>query len=447
MDIVGLLKKCGIEVIDISQGKSDMEMWKEHYCGYVENFHEYRVFNGIKYIDMKRPTLRMAKRVCEDWASLLMNEKVLITALNEQNNKILKTVFHENRFYFMANRLIEMSFALGTGAFVESIRDGKVTIDYVRGEYIYPIALENGIITECAFSGVTEKGKEKTYYVQVHKKEGDGYRITNLLFNSEGEQIACEGCLESFYSPVVLFQIVMPNKVNTRKSNSPFGASVFSESLDVLFSVDLCFDSFVNEFKLGKKRITVPMSMAKKQITAEGKQIPVFDTNDVVFYAMDDNSEEGAGVKEINMDLRVEDHVKGLETILSVLSDKCGLGSGRYTIRAKDNAVMVKTATEVVSEKSDLWQNIRNHEILLEQNLKELAVAVLHLKGKQMTGDDVTVLFDDSVITDKTAELSEKLQLVSVGALLPYEVRAWYTGESEEEAKKKCEEDFDDEGI
>lgn len=439
VDVVTLLSKMGVQVIDSAEGKADIELWKSWYNGYLQEFHEYKIYNGIKYVDAKRSSLKMAKKVCEDWASLLLNEKVKISVVeNEKANKTLTTILKKNRFYCMANRLIELSFALGTGAFVESRRSGQVRIDYVRAEYIYPLAVESGFITECAFADVRVNGKDKTYYIQVHEKENGRYKITNALFDSEGNSLELKGCEEIFYSDVPLFQIVTPNKVNTRRTDSPYGASVFSEALDVLCGVDLVYDSFINEFRLGKKRLVVPMSMAKKQMTVEGKCIPVFDSNDIVFYAVEGDTEDSIGLKDVNMELRIEEHIKGLECTISILSDKCGLGSGRYSVRAKDNAVTVKTATEVVSEKSELWQNIRKHENLLEVNLIELAQACMYLSGE--SAQEIVVNFDDSIIVDTKSELADDIQMVNMAVMAPWELRAKRTGESIDEAKRKCDE-------
>ena len=91
----------------------------------------------------------MAKKVCEDWANLILNEKVAIKAGNYEDrlNDIL-----ENEFSTRGNQLIELSFALGTGAFVEyKGKKDEVIIDFVRADMIYPLSYDNSKVTECAF--------------------------------------------------------------------------------------------------------------------------------------------------------------------------------------------------------------------------------------------------------------------------------------------------------
>ncbi len=113
----------------------------------------------------------------------------------------------------------------------------------------------------------------------------------------------------------------------------------------------------------------------------------------------------------------------------------CGLGNDRY--RYDKGMQSVKTATEVISDKSELYQNLRKHELVFEEALVALGQAVLTLSGKGGAEAAIKVTFDDSIIEDKQSEFGEYMQLLGAGVLEKWEVRAWYTGESEEEAKSR----------
>lgn len=439
MDIASLIIKMGLEPIDAVGGRSDIRTWSAWYKGFVPDAHNYKVYNGIRHVTKRRATLGMAKRICEDWANLLLNEKVSISTEDEAETEVLEKILEDNNFYVQANRLVELTFALGIGAFVESVRGDKVRIDCVRAEYIYPLASENGKITECAFGQQVRKGKETLYYIQAHtKKRSGGYVIHNALFDENGTEQALPKNVREEYSVLgerPLFQIITPNIINARRTDSPFGPSVFAGAIDELKGCDLIFDSFLNEFTLGKKRIFIPVSMAQIQDDGKGKMKPVFDPNDVVFNAYKGTDDENKPY-EINMELRIEEHIAGLQHCLGMLSDKCGLGNDRYQYDSEGGAV--KTATEVISDKSELYQNLKKHEIIIEDALKRMAEAALSLSGANVP--KIKVSFDDSIIEDKGSEFSERMQLVANGVLAPWEMRAWYTGESDEEAKKKCEE-------
>ena len=123
----------------------------------------------------------MAKMVCEEHANLLMNEMVRITTPDEAFNEILHSVFRDNNFRSCANNLIEIAYALGTGAFVENKTiDGLHVIYCVRGNMIYPLSWTHGRIKECAFSlPVACNGKE-AYYIQIHSTQSGQNVIENV---------------------------------------------------------------------------------------------------------------------------------------------------------------------------------------------------------------------------------------------------------------------------
>lgn len=112
------------------------------------------------------------------------------------------------------------------------------------------------------------------------------------------------------------------------------------------------------------------------------------------------------------------------------MSAKCGLGNDRYKFEA-DN---VKTATEVVSEKSDLYQNLKKHEQVLRSAIIGMCRAIASLLGLS-TDWEITVNFDDSIIEDRPAEQLRDMQQVRDGLMAVWEYRVKYFGENEEDAK------------
>ena len=114
---------------------SHIDEWLEWYQDDVKSFHHYKIYNGTSTKSYERYRLGMAKKVCEDWANLLLNEKVAIKAGDYE--KRLEEILRFNNFSIRANQLIEMAFALGTGAFVEyKDADNNVIIDYIRADMI-----------------------------------------------------------------------------------------------------------------------------------------------------------------------------------------------------------------------------------------------------------------------------------------------------------------------
>lgn len=398
---------------------SHIDEWLEWYQGDVEKFHKYKIYNGISVTSHRRYTLGMAKKVCEDWANLILNEKVAIKA--GRYAKRLNEILEQNNFKVKGNQLIELAYALGTGAFVEyKEADGKVIIDYIRADMIYPLSWDNGVIIECAFgSSKVVDGKEQIY-LQIHRlgnaengEKPELYYIENRYVDAKtGDELAIpehvDALIPTGYTKP-LFQIITPNICNNIDLDSPLGVSVYANSIAQLKGCDLVYDSYMNEYVLGRKRIMVPVSKAKMMMQKDGIAAPVFDPNDTVYIQMPGDRDEDQKLTEIDMKIRASDHELGIQRCLDILSLKTGMGTGRYQFDSSG----VKTATEVISDKSDLYQNRQKNAIIVRAAVIAMVKAVSFLdKGKEM---EATVDFDDSIIEDSNTTIDKNIKLVNAG--------------------------------
>lgn len=380
-------------------------LWLDWYKGKVSSFHKYNVYNGHKWIKKERHSLQMPKFIAEDWATLLYNDRTEIK-VDETHQKTLLEILKNNKFESEFSKHIERYMALGIGATV-AYKDtrNKTKISYIIAPMIFPLRVENGEIVDCAFASVV--GDE--YYINLHEKTNAGnYRISNYYVrintSNEVEMSKNNKVKKSYLSPVKMFQIYTPCIANNIDVFSAFGISVFGNSLDRVKTVDLIYDSYKNEFELGKKRIFVRSDLLDyKMVTNEKGEtvtVPLFDDNDTEFYTLpkieDDDSEQ---IKEVNSTLRVTEHIDGLQNALNVLSDGCGLGNNRYSF--KDGKVYTNE-TQVISTESKLYKNLLKHEKVLRESMIELVKALLYLNdGKEYTGD-ITIDFDDSIVEDSS---------------------------------------------
>nr|DAN00484.1 MAG TPA: portal protein [Caudoviricetes sp.] len=420
-----------------------IDEWLEWYQNDVAKFHHYKLYNGIVTTNQERYKLGMAKTVCEDWANLLLNERVTINAgdYNERLAEILK----DNNFQKQGNQLIEKAFALGTGAFVEYLdADKQVIIDYIRADMIYPLSWDNGDITECAFGTQRTISGEKAIYLQIHRfgKEKNGenrdqYYIENVYVDVEsGKEIETPEDIEALVatkSVEPLFQIVTPNICNNIDLDSPFGISVYGNGIDEVKGCDLTYDSYMNEFVLGRKRIMVPISQAKRMMQDDGVSAPIFDPNDTVYYMLPEDKSGNNRLTEVDMTIRAQEHELGIQKALDLLSLKVGMGAGRY----KYDSGGVKTATEVISDKSDLYQNRQKHCIVIDPAVVNMVRAVSFLD----TGEaiEATVDFDDSIIEDSNAVIDKNIKLVGAGLRSKLKAIMEINKYSEKEALKELE--------
>ena len=455
MNVIDKLKQLGYATVP-EEFYTKVQEWKSWYVGDVKGFHRYKVRNGTSMVRCKRYTLNMGKKIPEDWANLLMNEKVKITLEGQKEQAFVDRVFTENNFLVKANEMQEKAFALGTVAFIprvvgmEAKETGPVpgsargiVMDYVTVEHIWPLAWQNGIITECAFDSIVTVNGEQYCYLQIHHKVNGLYDIENRLYKYRNNNVDTEVGLTSVPNfkrvPRVVhtgsdrrrFVIDRPNIANNF-DDSPLGISIYANSIDVLKGADVAYDSYVNEFVLGKKRIMVKPS-AMKYLDGE----PVFDSDDLAYYVLPEDVSDGAVITPIDMTLRTQEHNTGIQDQLNLLSSKCGFGETYYRF----DGGSITTATQVISENATMFRTIKKHEIILEQVLVELCRIILRLGNASMNAGlnediEISVDFDDSIIEDKATDFSRDMQLLQAGIMNDWEFRAKWMNESPDEAKK-----------
>lgn len=455
MNVIDKLRSLGYDSIDASW-YTRVDTWNGWYKGNVAKFHEYTVYNGQHRIKCQRYTLGMAKKVCEDWANLLMNEKVKITLEDKAAQEFVDEVFKENEFEVNMNELQEKGAARGTYAVIPRIvnvnidgngnviKGEKIVFDYITADRIFPISWTGRDIKECAFATVVVQGKDKYLYMQIHVKgENGNYKILNKMFNANNDtlqdaQLADVKGYQNVPETVETnsdkpqFFIGRLNIANNIEDDNPMGISVFANAIDILKGLDIAYDSYVNEFVLGKKRVMVQPSVTKKM---DGEN--VFDPNDVTYYVLPEDMTDGSLIQPIDMSLRTPQHQQGIQDQLNLLSAKCGFGEQHY----KFDQGSIATATQIVSENSEMFRTIKKHETVLESLLVDLCRAILRLGntylGKSLDEKvEISIDFDDSIIEDKDSEFNRALTMLSAGLMRPEEARSIIMNEDIDTAKE-----------
>lgn len=429
---------------------SQVGVWKSWYQGKVKGFHRYRSYNGHRWVNRDRASLCMAKQVCEDWASLLMTEKVHITLEGEKEQAFIDSVFAENNFSVKANEMQEKKAALGTVAYIPRVvgqsdmgNAAAIALDYVTVDHIYPLGWDNGVISECAFTSVVTQDGHDYLYLQIHHKDERGqYVIENRVYRYDNEVVSDEDMtrVKGFERiPSVVFtgsdkrQFVIDrlNIANNIDDTSPLGVSVLANAIDALRGVDCAYDCYVNEFENGALMLMVKMPATKWE---DGE--PTLDDHDRRFYLLPEDTQQGNAVEPVAAALRTQQLNIGLQDQLNVLSSKCGFGQNYYRF----DGGSVATATQVVSENSTLFRTLKKHEVILESVLVELCRILLRLGNAAMGAGldedvEISVDFDDSIIEDKQAEFNRDLQMLSAGIMNDYEARMKWFNEDEATAK------------
>lgn len=446
---------------------ANVRQWLSWWRGYDPEFHAYTQIgaNGQK-LRRRLYSMHMAKRICEDWAAVLLNEKTTFNISDENSSLFLQGedgtggVLGYTQFWHLGNELVEKAFATGTGAFVLRVQnasfsaDGrikpdsgaKIGIEYLDAMHIIPISVKAQKITEAAFvSEVYEHGK-KYVYVEEHTLDGNGnYVIRNSYYRADDgglqEAPLPPDIAGEIYtgSDIPWFAIVRPNIANNCPNENGLGISVYGNAMDALRGVDLAYNNTNRDIYLGGKKVFYNKSMLAT--TPNGGTIAPDDVIQQLFQQIgdDDNFDAQSMIQEFNPTLRAQENRDSVQAQLDYLSFLCGLGTHRYQFNGTSNQT-IKTATEYHGNKQELVQMAAKHMILIEAAIKSVCRCILYI-GAEICGEpvdpeaEITVNFEDGYIVDDDSRRERDRQDVRDGLMSKWEYRVKWYGESEEEAR------------
>jgi len=410
----------------------------------------------------RRRTLGMTKRVCEDWSGLLWTENAIVTADEEKTPEalFLEAMFGE-RFAPLFSTHLERDFAMGFGAVEVLVDDMLVSADgsvlpsadtgialsMVPAGNIVPLKWSAEGVTEAAFVSASKDYVDVRIYL-------DGPRVINRRFSADAlkEMALPEGIAPeiAFDGAPQLFRCHAPAIANNIDAASPFGMSVFGNAEDHFDTLDLVWDNFGEDFDLGGKMVFLPETMLRRSTTVDdpvtGKKaiIPPQRDKRNLFVALEDPSGGGiagspSSIHEHNPTLRVEENAKGLDVALSMVSTAVGMGAERYIYREG----AIQTATQIVSENSELFRNRRKHLLAVSSMLADIARAALwcgsNIAGLPLnTEAEVVVRSDDSVIEDDASRQNRGMEKVQAGVMTVERYLVEYEGMAAEDAVKEA---------
>lgn len=455
-----------------------IEKWRDWWKGYHEPFHKITFENGERKKTRDMYTMKMAKKVCEDWASILINDKTYIKIDDEYTQNYISGdadnggVFGSNNFWDQANDLMEKMMYSGTGAVVIRLKNAKVNskgkllsssntridLNYLEADKIIPLSVDNGIITEAAFcSDLCIRGKNRIY-LELHRLDGGEYVIENHLFKADinNPNLLAEDELPEGIPAIIhtgsdrpWFSVCVPAVVNTISGNNGMGCAIFANAIDNLKGVDLAYNNLNSDFWLGQKKVFLNKNMLADMLG--DKKVTPDEVNQQLFYFIGESLDDGSGktmVQEHNPDLRVSDNTAGIQAQLDYLSFKVGFGTKHYQF----NAGSIVTATQYSGDKQDLIQNAHKHFIKVESFLHNLVKTLLwighnYIDSRINDNAHISVIFDQSPLVDENAERQRDKDDVAAGLMQKWEYRVKWYGETAEDAKKILSEDQSDDEL
>ena len=418
--------------------------------------------------------LNIAKAICAEMAGLVWGEECEVNVsidgfeATDENpdplNEYVQKVLCKNAFREKMQESIEEGVALGGAAYktwAESRHDDKgneipgsrkVMLGYAMADQFVPVAWDNARVTEGVF--VSRIAKDGWYYTRLewHRWNGETYVITNELYRSQitkgkdgadsQDILGVRYPLAEIY-PYLEEETVVPVEeslfcywrtpiANNLDDNSPLGMSIYGNALETLHALDICYDSFVREFRLGKKRIIVPARAVRMVADPQtGQMLRYFDPNDETYEALASDTPDDLKISDNSVELRVEEHVAAINAFLSILCMQVGFSAGTFTF---DQHTGLKTATEVVSENSKTYKTIKTIQNQLRPAIEHLVrniidVSILYemtdengvsIESLAAKGYNVNVVFDDGVTQDRQTNINEGVMLVGAGMLSKY---------------------------
>lgn len=427
-------------------------------------------YNGDATVDGRRVkrhrmSLHPARRVCREWTSCLLDDdgtRVSVQAPDGGDasgygraDAALSDWCAGTGFLATAQRAVERSFALGTGAIALWFDVGEDTVRIAPRRYdarmIVPLSWSDDAVTECAFCTQTWIGGRALDQLQEHVVDAETgtYHIVTRLFE-DGHETAADGVLTDFDTGIArpTFCVIRPAVDNVFADNSAFGQSVFADAVDAVKSVDNAFDSMNREIDATKVRVFLSDDLI--DVDEKGRPKPFGDDSMFIRKLAGNGVESYLQVSA--PPIRIDALEKALNIGLAELGDLTGFGQQYFRF---DQSAGLRTATEVSADNSAFFRNIQKHENQLRPALEGLLTAVLDCmrvhNGLDVPDDArATVDFDDSIIADTQSEKNMMLAEVGSGVVPRWMYLARFYGMSEADARAATGEDAPtaaDEGI
>lgn len=339
-----------------------------------------------------------------------------------------------------------------------------IEFDYVLASSFYPLAFNgSGDIIEAAF---LQKKVDKEYVytrLEHHKYDSSIHRVTvtNMAFkttansmdgaeNDLGQEIQLSSVPEwQDIQPItyidnvdrLLFAYFKMPEANTIDMYSPLGVSGFDKAISLIKDADIQYSRLLWEYEGGELAIDIDRDALRDYYEIDNQGNRVLKTGmghlQQRLYRPVDLTAEGDTYNQYAPQLRDTSYISGLNTILMHIEDITGLSRG--TISEVDVAE-ARTATELKILKQRSYQANVEIQKAIQDCLDDVIYVMDVLcdlyeitpKGEY----EVSYEWDDSILVDVDTELGKRMTLMDKGIMSKEEVRMWYMGETEKQAKE-----------
>lgn len=408
-------------------------------------------------------SLNLPAFICSEFARQIMLEmKWSITgkqgeggvATENPRSEYLKAEFEK----LISNLRVKLEQGCAAGGMVIKPypKGGHIHFDFCMDWSMYPVAFDDdGNLSDVIFRDMIIDGK--TIYTRLerhrleHGGDSDNVVITQRAFKSTVKDVigveipltdvpqwaelepeatvqAADGQLFGWYrSPIA----------NSVDPDCPLGASLFDKAKWLIRDADEQYSLIKWEYEGTALAVDVD-PLALRPTPGRDGSMSVPELNQRLFRGVDLGSGENYNI--FSPAIRDASLYNGLNNILMRIEDLCGFSRGTMS----DPNTQARTATELKIQQQRSYATIADNQAALERCLRDVIRVMdkyADIYGLAPKGEyEVSFEWDDSIITDSSQQLSERLTLMNAGVISPEEIRAWYFGETLAQAKKAIEE-------
>lgn len=334
----------------------------------------------------------------------------------------------------------------------------KFVFDFVQADAFYPLSFDaSGNATEAAF--VQTRVEQNIVYrrLEYHKWENNTVTIINKAYKSlqntdmgigntdlgeeipltaipEWKELEPKITIENVSRP--LFAYFRMPEANTVDTKSPLGVSGYSRAVSLIKDADMQYSRLLWEYEAGEMAVNIDrnaFNFMADPARQDGKTI-LGNMQNRLYRKVD--IDEGELFEPYAPSLRDTQYIQGLNAILMRIEDATGLSRGTLS----DVATEARTATELKILKQRSYAVNAEIQKALETTLKDVIYIMnVYCDLYEITPDgdyDVSFEWDDSILVDVERELNKRLTLYQNGLESKLDIRKWYFGETERQARE-----------
>ena len=466
MDIFEVLERLGKKRgVNYSRAKlkaaynEHVEKWKAHYRGDVPGINSDTGFNGQDFFPIRRESMKVAKLIAQKWATSLFSEAFKITLKDDAETAKFNELEKQIDFRSKINQCAIFAYAEGTAALLASadvlvtndgmkktVSGGKIKLDTIRYDNLFPLAFDQNDITAIAFVKQTQEKDKTIYTISIHSTLPDSGKIEieNIVATVRGESVDFTAADKTVTVKEVfnnqMYAWIKPNTANDFTETLPFGASIFSDAIAPVTDTDLAADLLRRDITEGGQLTFVGRDILL-QAAGKDKQKKIFENSKGRFFVIPQKlAETGSDTKQLFQRcvpvVRVNELWQVVKDSLNWASMTSGLGRNSLDI------IPMQTATQVVHTQSEKMLNKALHEQFLEGQIIKLVRALCELSslvGSPIDSEIVNITWHDSVIIDEGEEKKLSMAEVDQGLISKAEYRNKFYGETLEVAQAKID--------